>query len=473
MDSIYKPRSKCLNVNDNVSIGKITGAMPTAQLHWYWVCPQSGDQYVDLVRSSLSSFLKSLSRSSLACNLNFNARKDDLVASLDRITVEEEEEKIKRQQVEEDLRTYGSRPEPSDAVAVDENEQLTTKVLKRNASVEVGIDRPAKVRKKQDYNEKITAMDWNAGESPLSAWLNQSAIPAAMPMVMPSENRHPEMNRSNTDGLLNQEKKEIEAFKNIHIDTAAEPATVRGLSNTDHNSCLELGAQIYYRNIEDRYPSLPSFLIRRLAVANQDRAERLQHQRLKRELKEANIDAENQGVLLEDLTSSNPWSSWAGMMKNGRICGTLPRTEAFNDASTRSPYRGNFRMLGEQYLSQLSVLSTRKGTMEELQEIKPEKDFWTARRPSRRSSSVRSYSSSRNSSLHGSPMMDSSYQSPVFPTVSLEREHADAPDQSRGLFPAPIDWGLPQSLDYKRKKFSFDCEICGELVRVNRRREWQ
>lgn len=342
---------------------------------------------------------------------------------------EEDEEKVTRRQVEEDLRIYGSRPEPLVAVDGEEDEQLMTPSQKRKASeLEVGVDHPNQ-RDGLIYNpENVTAMDWNAGDTPLSAWLNQSAIPAAMPVAMPFENQHRDPHMSKNAELLGREKKEIEVFKNIHIATASKPATASGLSpSTVHNSGLGLGAQIYYRNIEDRYPSLPPFLIRRLAIANHNRAERLQQQRLNRGLAEVTIAVDDAGLLLEQLKTPNPWSSWV---------------------------KSNHNLSGE----------------EEAPGLTSQQDFWTARRSSHRPSSVHSYSSSRNSSLRGSETMDSTYQRPEFREDHNEHKSPNEGNSKRGLFPAPIDWSPNKDI---RNKYMFTCEICGELVRVNRRRDWQ
>lgn len=104
---------------------------------------------------------------------------------------------------------------------------------------------------------------------------------------------------------------------------------------------------------------------------------------------------------------------------------------------------------------------------------KPEQDFWTGRRQSHRPSSVQSYGSSRNSSLHGSPAMDPSYQSPLLSTEDQKHGSTQASHSPRGLFPAPIDWTATQSPDQVTKRFSFDCEICGEVVKASRRLDWQ
>ena len=84
------------------------------------------------------------------------------------------EDDITRQQVEEDLRLYGSRPEPPDTVEVDESTQMANLPPKRSASeFEAAVDRPAKIRKKgrsHEFNyQALTVMDWNSGTSPLDA----------------------------------------------------------------------------------------------------------------------------------------------------------------------------------------------------------------------------------------------------------------------------------------------------------------
>lgn len=193
-----------------------------------------------------------------------------------RVVVSEED--ITRQQVEEDLRLYGSRPKPPDAVDTDESTQLANPAPKRTASeFEAVVDRPAKVRRRGEskaFNyEAVTAMDWNSGASPLDAWLNQSAVPSTVAALEP-----PSPGDSEKD-LVAQEVEEIKVFRNVHVAMAPSPkedeAAVGELEG------LELSAQIYYRNIRDRYPLLPTFLARRLAQANYERYERLRSKRLK------------------------------------------------------------------------------------------------------------------------------------------------------------------------------------------------
>ncbi|KAL8821610.1 MAG: hypothetical protein Q9191_007272 [Dirinaria sp. TL-2023a] len=202
---------------------------------------------------------------------------DGLEDMLNKVIVSEDD--IARQQVEEDLRVYGSRPEPPDAVDMDESSKLANLPPKRSPSeFEAAIGRPAKARKKEEkqaFNyEAVTAMDWNSGASPLDAWLNQSAVPStAANLVSPPGPEIPDKT------LTAQEEEEIKVFRNVHL--ALAPGPKEDDKAVDEFDGLELGAQIYGRNIRDRYPRLPTYLTRRLAQANFKRSERLRSERPK------------------------------------------------------------------------------------------------------------------------------------------------------------------------------------------------
>ena len=128
----------------------------------------------------------------------------------------------------------------------------------------------------------------------------------------------------------------------------------------------------------------------------------------------------------------------------------------------------NRRLVGNYCQTSRSLSNRRKALSP-----KPEQGFWTGRRQSHRPSSVQSYGSSRNSSLHGSPAMDPSYQSPLFSVPDQRHRSTEAGNSSRGLLPAPIDWTSTHSHDLDSKKFLFNCEICGEVVKATRRLDWQ
>ncbi|KAL8671359.1 MAG: hypothetical protein Q9168_004141 [Polycauliona sp. 1 TL-2023] len=197
----------------------------------------------------------------------------ELESALDRVTVSEEA--VARQQVEEDMRLYGVRPEPSDASGRQDHHHpatLTKTSSKREASA-VGItdEFPSKTRKTHENdgpgNQALTAMDWNSGASPLDAWLNQSAVPSVAPSRKISERTQP------IESLIAQEIQEVKNFRSVHLATSSHPKnTTAGLFDDKDAVSLRQGAQIYYRNIKDKFAMIPTYLALRLAEANFDRA---------------------------------------------------------------------------------------------------------------------------------------------------------------------------------------------------------
>ena len=227
-----------------------------------------------MVRYTYTWICRSLTRYSATCHLNFFPNPNDIDDAFEHVIVSEDD--VARRQIEEDLRLYGSRPEPPDTVEVDEYSQLANLPPKRSASdFEAAVDRPTKLREKSESKEfnyqALPVMDWNSAASPLDAWLNQSAVPSPGAALDRQESTNP------VSDPLTQEIDEIKVFRNVHMATAPSPEhkdppleLVEG---------LDFGAQIYYRNIMDRYPVIPKYLARRLAVANCDRAERLRHEK--------------------------------------------------------------------------------------------------------------------------------------------------------------------------------------------------
>lgn len=143
---------------------------------------------------------------------------------------------------------------------------------------QAAIDRPAKARKKgynKAYNyETVAALDWNRGASPLEAWLNQGAVPSTI-LAAEAQNQGP---KDTKISLMAEEVKELKVFRNVHIATTPEPEQSElAVPTVNEMGDLERGARIYYRNITDRYPLLPTYLAHRLAKANHCRAERLRH----------------------------------------------------------------------------------------------------------------------------------------------------------------------------------------------------
>ncbi|KAL8991004.1 MAG: hypothetical protein Q9169_007971 [Polycauliona sp. 2 TL-2023] len=214
-----------------------------------------------------------------SCSLTFFPETSVLEDTFDRVTVSEEA--VARQQIEEDMRLYGMRPEPSDTVIDRHHHDYNTMIKapsKRDASaVETFNERPAKTRKIDEDdghsqgNQTLTAMDWNSGASPLESWLNQSAIPSSAPVHESSER---------TQSLACSaalELEEIKIFRSVHLHAAPLPEN-QNAADEDFAS-LRQGAQIYYRNIKDKFALIPTYLARRLANANLDRAAALQRKR--------------------------------------------------------------------------------------------------------------------------------------------------------------------------------------------------
>lgn len=197
--------------------------------------------------------------------------------SFGRITAISEDEEVAKNQIAEDMSLYGSRPNPPDAVEVNEHTQLSNLPSTRGAAeFDVVVSRSAKVRRKKKSKEftyqRVTAMDWNSGATPLDAWLNQSAVPFIVPLPQTQRNQF----GSASDDFAAKELEDLKVFRTIHIEGIEEPKSI----GTPRNSVIDLTfleprAQIYLRNILDRYPLLPSYLALRLAKANSARASRL------------------------------------------------------------------------------------------------------------------------------------------------------------------------------------------------------
>ncbi|KAL8996509.1 MAG: hypothetical protein Q9169_003976 [Polycauliona sp. 2 TL-2023] len=207
------------------------------------------------------------------CSLTFFSETIELQDALDRMAVSEEA--VARRQVEEDMRLYGMRPDPPEDSAINEFGEINTPLKpssKRGASDgETSTERPIKTRKIHEgdgsNDQTLTAMDWNSGASPLEAWLNQSAIPAVAPS---KESKKPS---PSVVLLMAQEIEEVKNFRSVHLTAAPHPESPRADPFNDKAlASLRQGARIYYRNIKDKFPLIPTYLARRLAEANLDRA---------------------------------------------------------------------------------------------------------------------------------------------------------------------------------------------------------
>ena len=167
----------------------------------------------------------------------------------------------------------GKRPPPE----LDKDDMQQRNKVRRGDSSTLSTqdDIPEMIQSSGNGNH-LPAIDWNNGDNPLDAWLSQSAIPVASPVA---EEVEPFLLASKDLGRQIEEQ-EIGFYRRVHISDETLP------ENTEPNSVdikeqdeLPFGAQIYFRNIIDKFPSIPSYLASRFARANLRRAERLKKQR--------------------------------------------------------------------------------------------------------------------------------------------------------------------------------------------------
>jgi hypothetical protein len=369
----------------------------------------------------------------------------------------DEDDAIARKQTEEDVRLFGSRPEPQDpdeyceAMEVDSSE----KSRKRPASEpfddgEVGR---AKIRRDgsaalqvdndrvqcRPVEQRLSAIDWNYGKNPLDAWLAQSALPSPSPL---REQEH--QAQVLLDQEMQTEEKEVEFFRKVHI--SMDPL-LPGLESTDiaevnEEENLEFEAQIYFRNITDKFPSMARYLACRLARANVRRVERLEREKK---------DAESRAIL------RNPKFATSQAQQPSPI---LP-PDALVPVSNAS-------VVLEGKRAKTMPVSTLFFQSWESAPPNPEpKSFWTGQSTSRSAGSVhsrRSRHSSMNSSLRGEPKYDPQEQNPVFTASPRGSVHYESFQAAPGLPPPPVDL---------QKLKTFDCDICGNTITVESRRSWQ
>lgn len=407
------------------------------------------------------------------CDLKFYPKPNELEDSSYAV---DEEEEVARRQNEEDLRLYGSRPEPTDALEVISDPELLSSPSKNSTMGSMAaFDETENLRRTENVsdNEKTCIYsDERAKVSPLSAWLTKSALPSTTRACS-----HPldETVDTNIDSVR-EEMREIEKFRNVHLasDPLTDAHTTETIKATDTLG-LELPSQIYYRNIVDRYPLLPTYLARRLAEANSNRAERLSQQRVGAGAKAKDkTEASESDKTRRTLERPGPgpvynMSPRKDTMKK-RAC--EPFVRSATQASRTKPsnickttwFNYNTPPKNPSSKRPEKVDKKRAKSNTRLSNCQPQYDYWNEGNPCQRTESVGSRSSSRNSSLHGSPKF---YDQKQYQNFEYFTSHSKYNYSFPNLPPPPVKLG-------KEKTWKiFDCDICGESVKVYRRRQWQ
>ena len=415
------------------------------------------------------------------CNLKFYPKSDDLAISSSRV---EEEDEVARRQHEEDLRLYGSRIEPMDAVEMDAVRELPNTPKKDSttdyeATLDV-VEDASKTGSKSDNDEASIHINGNAETNPLSAWLTQSALPSVMPI-----GNHPlDLSAGTTVDLAKEELNEIEKFRNVHLASNPEIDHATQITKVEEASDLKLPSQIYYRNIVDRYPLLPTYLARRLAEANSGRAERLSRQRVEAMAKakiqtavsaasgqhEAPRRVERPGKdLVYNLSRHDDEAQEFSVEPPPSLAPSelqVKKKKAYNEGNITSPAY----VVPIREYKPAQPKKNRANSYASLSNSEPQSDYWNGGSSSQRTKSIGSCSSSRNSSLHGSPEFCYQKQYQNMNDFAFQPKHQNS---SPSLPPPPVKIGNEQSSKLNGKKYLFDCDICGESVKVDRRRQWQ
>ena len=314
-----------------------------------------------------------------------------------------------------------------------------------------------------DRDEALKSHAENSEDNPLSAWLTKSALPSVMPLQT-----HPlDQTKLSELGPLKEEIKEIEAFRHVHVALGSKvenPETPK--ANLDETPRTELPTQIFHRNIRDRYPGLPIYLVRRLAEANSDRAKRLSQKRAKAEnepTKPAKKKAPHRYTTNMHYASV-PYHQYSGaqyqtkpiMKKAGRASPTYyvneDRSPAFKSPKSKKGQSYSYASYGE-------AQSTA--------------DYWSGGRPQRRTRSTGSRSSSMNSSLHGSPKF---YRQKQYQNIDFYTSEPDSHYHTSSLPPPPKKINSSRTSRRKANDQVMKCDICGEVIKVAERtwrRQWQ
>ena len=367
------------------------------------------------------------------------------------------------------MRLYGSRPRPPEAIGTGEIGTLPTELPvppmtgNRIASAKRKPNQKGHSRDEDLNYTSVTSMDWNSGMTHLDAWLNSSAMPSVTP---------PEVSRPTIPNaiLVRQEQEELKLFRKVHI-RAFKPSDGAtdvewALSNFDEK-LLRLGPKgsIYARNITERYPDLPQFLVFRLAKASCVRAAKLS---LLRE-RLAGADRRRHFAIPSKKTAVKLKAAKAPRMgkRKEKDQGNLDLDTVFEIAYAKLLKLAKEATDGGRSRKRRRRTGDRKGLrsvgFRRKRGIRDREDescsFWSGRGSVGCSASP---SSVRNNSLYGSDIDYASDQDPSF--VSCGGSPASLSSSKSSFLSPLVDLDLTDS---------FNCDICGQPLECYGRREWQ
>jgi hypothetical protein len=271
----------------------------------------------------------------------------------------------------------------------------------------------------QDANTDVDISDNDPGVNMLQPSLQRPPLLSWLDKTQPPE--HPtkiqdqlQERQASQERAKAHEMEDIELLRNVLVVPSERELDVP----TGHEKPLEfgedgleLGAQIYYRNIIDRYPAIPNYLARRLANANLCRIKRL---------------------------SSTKTSTAAS-----------PRT-FYPNIKRFSSFKRALSVEKEQW----SLRERRRKTL-------GSSNYWTGANETARPASRRS---SMNSSLHGSDIPDPQDQDMNVLSSSPGNVNSLGSSVGPTLPPPPVK--LPAINPFK-------CDICEMTIHTRRKRDWK
>jgi hypothetical protein len=227
-----------------------------------------------------------MTASSLDCRLTFWSTDSSKPLGREGVPLINEPDIVAKRQNLEDVQSFGARNPPADAIEYIKSDEAS----RARFATPNGISDPIVDFAEQggvlgtpadygsDGNDKllrlsVPAVDWNAGSSPIDAWLNQSAVPSVDTTfeVIHEEERW-------RIAIHEQEQQDLEYLRRVHI-LSGEKALHGGVLKEFDGGLLESPAWPHYRKIVDKFPNVPAFLAQRLADSNVGRDDRLRKAR--------------------------------------------------------------------------------------------------------------------------------------------------------------------------------------------------